>query len=94
MKLVVVLLGLAGVGACQSRQENLVQQGNVLIEQIEAFQHENSILPQTLEDIGIGRQDESGPLYYLRKSDTNYIVWFGNELGESTIWDSDTKEWR
>ena len=89
-----ILLGLAGVGACQSRQENLVQQGNALIEKIEAFQHENSMLPQTLKDIGVRRLDETGPLYYLRKSDTNYIVWFGNELGESTIWDSDVGEWR
>jgi hypothetical protein len=39
------------------------------------------------------KETENGPIYYKKESDTEYVVWFGTQLGESVTYDSETKEW-
>lgn len=69
-----------------------LKQGNEVIAKVEKFRDEKGRLPNSLGEIGIV-ETESGAVYYEKKSETKYIVWFGKELGESATYDSDAKEW-
>lgn len=69
-----------------------LRRGNEVIAMVEKFRSEKGRLPNSLSEIGIV-ETESGSIYYEKKSETKYIVWFGKELGESATYDSDTKEW-
>jgi hypothetical protein len=59
---------------------------------IEAFRKANGRLPNSLAEMGI-YEDESGPVYYRKQDDQNYIVYFGLSLGESETYDSRTRKW-
>lgn len=69
-----------------------LRQGNEVVAKVEKFRNENGRLPGNLREIGIV-ETESGPVFYEKKSETKYIIWFGKELGESATYDSDTKKW-
>jgi hypothetical protein len=75
-----------------SRTSRLKSEGDEIICKIEAFNKENGRLPDSLSEIGIEEKLE-GPIYYDKKDDSEYIVWFGAGLGESVIYHSTTKEW-
>lgn len=70
-----------------------VTKGNEAVIKIEEFKNKNGRLPNSLSEVGIV-ETESGPIYYEKKNDSKYILWFGKELGESITYDSDTKQWR
>lgn len=78
--------------ACEDYQPDLKIDGEVLIEEIETFLEEKGHLPENLNELG-REETESGPLYYLKKSETHYIVWFGTTVGESVTWDSEEAAW-
>lgn len=70
-----------------------LKQGNEVVAKVEYFRSEKGRLPDSLSEVGIA-ETESGPIYYQKKSESKYILWFGKELGESKTYDSDTKQWK
>lgn len=91
MKFKMILAVALFIFACNSNEK--LRQGNEIVAKIEKFRSEKSKLPNSLSEIGIA-ETESGPIYYEKKSETRYILWFGKELGESKIYDSETKNWK
>ena len=87
--LIIAFLGIF-VFACSYGEK--LKAGNERVAKIEKFRNEKSRLPNSLSEIGIV-EDESGPIYYRKESETKYIIWFGKELGESATYDSETKKW-
>lgn len=77
--------------ACGANEK--LKQGNEVAAKVEKFKSEKGRLPNSLTEIGIV-ETESGPIYYKKESETKYILWFGKELGESVVYDSDTKRWK
>lgn len=75
-----------------SRVNKLKNQGNEIIVRIENFRNSNDRVPRSLAEIGIEEKLE-GPIYYEKKGGSQYILWFGMELGESVTYDSNTKQW-
>jgi|SRR5215472_1124934 len=69
-----------------------VRQATKVIAAVNSFQSRYGRLPDTLTDIGL-EDSESGPAYYKKTSDSEYIVWFGTVLGESATYESSTKKW-
>ena len=62
------------------------------IARIETFRKAHGRLPNSFAEIGI-QEDESGPVYYQKQDDQNYIVYFGLRLGESEVYDSLSRTW-
>ena len=77
--------------ACGSNEK--LKQGNETVSKIEKFRGEKGRLPNSLSEIGVV-ESESGPIYYRKESETKFILWFGKELGESVVYDSETKQWK
>jgi hypothetical protein len=77
--------------ACTNGEK--IKQGNNVAAKIEKFKTEKGGLPNSLSEIGIEEKME-GPIYYRKESETKYILWFGEGLGESVTYDSDTKTWK
>ncbi len=90
--LVLALLIVACSCGAYSRQGRLIKEGNEIVGKIESFRKDKGRLPDSLSEIGI-KETEEGPIYYAKKSDTKYVLWFGAELGESVSYNSDTKKW-
>jgi hypothetical protein len=67
--------------------------GNEAVAKIEKFRNEKGGLPDSLSETGIVETEE-GPVYYRKESESKYILWFGKELGESVVYDSETKQWK
>ncbi|HKF50563.1 MAG TPA: hypothetical protein VKB38_24580 [Terracidiphilus sp.] len=66
--------------------------GNRDSQKVDAFRQRTGRLPSSLEDVGV-TVDESGPIYYDRCSDSQYILWFGTTLGQSMSFDSANRSW-
>lgn len=63
------------------------------IEKIEIYRHKTGILPKNISEIG--RDDNQEPVsFYIKKSEDEYEVWYGLELGTSKIYNSKTQKWR
>jgi hypothetical protein len=62
-----------------------------MIQRIEDFRRRQGWLPASLVEIGM-RPSEVCPCYRLTSA-SNYEVWFGTVLGESLIYDSETRAW-
>ena len=77
--------------ACDHRAKTSL--GNEVAQKVEKFKTEKGRLPNNLIEIGIV-ETETGPIYYEKKTESRYILWFGKELGESMTYDSDTKQWK
>ncbi|MCX6232780.1 MAG: hypothetical protein NTZ33_14675 [Bacteroidetes bacterium] len=76
-----------------SRDNNLINEGNILVNKVEIYKKTNGKLPLTLKEIGI-KEDDNYPLFYLIRADSvNYMIWFGTSLGESKTYYSDSKKW-
>lgn len=68
--------------------------GNELIGKIEHFKRENGRLPNDIREVAPEYWGESGPLYFDKKEDGGYIVWFGIcSVGGSYTYDSTTQKW-
>lgn len=78
--------------SCNSRRESLSKQGNIIINKVETYKKRNGIPPSHLSQLGINEKEE-GPFYYERLDSLRYIIWYGNSLGESITYHSDTKKW-
>jgi hypothetical protein len=80
--------------SCGSNEKELrlMKEGNIIIGKIEQFKKEHGRLPDSLSDLGVDEKEE-GPLHYEKRSDTEYLLWFGTELGESIVYNSKNKKW-
>lgn len=87
-----VLMALIPAACENASDKRLVNEGNLLVEKIERFRLEHGRLPSKLEDLGV-EETQEGPLFYLKRSDDWYVVWFGKGLGESVSYDSRGKRW-
>jgi predicted PurR-regulated permease PerM len=90
--IVIVFLGIAWL-FLPNRDEELIKQGNEIIQEIEQYQSQHGSLPASLNDIGFEVKME-GPIYYQVVDSSEYEVWFGRSLGESFIYNSKAKEWQ
>jgi hypothetical protein len=79
--------------SCADYRLDKIEKGNQIVEMVEHFRIAHGKLPESLADLGLEVKEE-GPIYYNKESESRYIVWFGRELGESTTYDSDTREWK
>lgn len=74
-------------------KHGLIERGNEIIERVDKYRINYNKLPDSLKDIGITETME-GPVYYDKKDSNSYIIWFGENLGDSYSYDSDIKEWK
>jgi hypothetical protein len=94
MKLkILLIITFAAVFTFACANDEKLKQGNEVAAKIEKFRSEKGRLPNSLSEIGVV-ETESGPIYYKKESETKYILWFGKELGESSVYDSETKQWK
>lgn len=91
MKLKIAIVLAFFILACGYQDKT--ELGNEIVGRVEKFKSEKDRLPISLSEIGVAEK-ESGPIYYEKKSETKYILWFGKELGESSVYDSDVKQWK
>ncbi len=67
------------------------REGEVVILKAEEFRAKNGRLPTDLAELG---NDESvARVFYRKLGADEFEVWFGLELGESEIYNSQTKRW-
>jgi len=91
MKLILtIILSCLLFTACGHGEK--LEQGKVIIAKIEKFKSEKGRLPKGLVEIGVD-ETEDGQIYYEKKSESRYILWFGTTLGESVTYDSETGKW-
>jgi len=90
--LLLLTLLIVTLCSCSNRDPRKEAAGERVIAQIEEFHKRNGRLPATTAEMGI-QEDESGPVFYQRKSEDHYIVWYGTTLGESMTYDSATRRW-
>jgi len=76
----------------ESRDQKLIRKGNEIVKEIDSFVGKNGRLPSSISEIGI-REELEGPIYYELKDSSEYILWFGTDLGESTTYYSTKKKW-
>lgn len=88
-----IFVSALSISCFVSRRAQLEAEGNNIALKIEAYRETNKRLPDSLSDIGIEESLE-GPIYYGKKDDGRYILWFGEELGESRTYDSRSKTWK
>lgn len=78
-----------------SRDERLIKEASILIEKIEEYKKVNGVLPLSLEKAGLTSPTHGvDELFYtLGKDSLVYMITYGDGLGESKAYYSDTKEW-
>ena len=67
------------------------KRANEVITAVDSFRSRTGSLPDNLEELGF-KDPESLEVYYQKKNESSYVVWFGTTLGESAIYESSTKE--
>lgn len=79
----------------KNRNENrLMSLGNEIVEKVEDYRIKYKKLPNSLNEIGIQIVDENNPpLYYEKKNDANYVIWFATSSEDIKTYYSDTKKW-
>jgi len=87
-----VILLIVSMFSCLNRERKMEESGANYVLKIEEYKEQYGVYPNSLADIDIEYKEE-GPLHYEKKNDTLFIIWFGQELGESKIYYSDTKKW-
>ncbi len=64
-----------------------------IVSKIYEFKEANARYPNSLDEIGI-KEKEEGPIYYMLTEDSaNFRVWYGLNLGDSTVYQSKSGEW-
>jgi hypothetical protein len=91
---IVAVIGILVAGLCVSEyveDARMIKEGDRVVEKIENFRAIHGRLPSNLPEVGI---PDDGPLYYEKRSDDVYVVWYGKRLGESGLYDSREKQWK
>jgi len=73
-------------------KSDLEKKADRVIIGVELYRDKLGPLPNSLYELG-DSDAEKGPIYYEKKSEHDYIIWYGKELGESAIYSSKTKKW-
>ncbi len=73
----------------ENERKEMVMQ---LVEEVENFKRLQNRLPEERELNPLVSELES--VYYQKEDSNSYIVCYGTSLGESKIFDSNTKSWR
>jgi hypothetical protein len=85
----VVLLSLVlCFSACSSKRAV----GDRVVAEVKQFRQQHGHLPNSLDEIGEA-SSESGLVYYEKKAEDRYIIWYGTSLGESMAYDSTVGRW-
>lgn len=92
LSLISIILLIISIFSCSNREREMEELGASYILKIEAYKELYGVYPNSLADINIEYKEE-GPLHYEKKNDTLFIIWFGQELGDSKIYYSNTKKW-
>lgn len=69
------------------------QQGDAIIQKIDAFRQKSGCLPASLTEIGESASAQS-PFSYQQRGENHYIIWYGKRLGESGLHDSHERGWK
>lgn len=87
---VIVLLALVAIlsYACRNDKE---QHAKMLIDRVEEFKRERGRLPENAAEMGIEELMDN-LAFYKKENDLTYIVWYGQDLGESIVYRSKTKK--
>jgi hypothetical protein len=75
------------------RDFRLIKEGNNIVVKIETFRESHGRLPDSMKELGIEEQFGADALYYIKKNDFHYIIYFGEGLGDSMTYYSDSKQW-
>jgi hypothetical protein len=95
VKLALCIVALIGImAACifisgYMEDVRLRREGKLIVEKVERFRTVHGQLPSSLSDIGVSENE----LFYTKRNEGDYIVWYGKRLGESGYYDSRTKTW-
>jgi hypothetical protein len=85
------LLLAIGIYISLSYEDRLAKQA---VHKIEEFRGKHGRLPNSLAEAGILLpEDREGPVFYEKRRDGSYVVWYGTTLGESVTYDSNDKTW-
>jgi hypothetical protein len=91
---ITILFGLWFFWLKDYEQNQLFDQGNIIIGKIEAYKKEYKRLPDSLENIGIKVVDEvNPPIYYDKRDSIHYVVMFSIGFDDSHYYYSDSKKW-
>lgn len=86
---VFVCLALSPLIAKIIRRHTLKDKGDVIISKVEVYKAKHGKLPETLGAINVAEEE----VFYRIEDRTNYIIWFGEELGESCAYRSEQRHW-
>ncbi len=89
LNLITLVISFCFLTSCIDKKQKL---GEEIIAKIENYKKANGHLPDNLTELGVIEKDD-GPIYYTKKNDTTYIVYYGAGLGESIIYNFKTKMW-
>ncbi len=70
----------------------LIKQGNEVVEKIEDFRKISGRLPDSLKEIGV-YESEQGPIFYEKRGDSEYAIFFSIGFDEMKAYYSDSKKW-
>jgi hypothetical protein len=91
--IVILILTIIGFLLFGNQEEsNLINHGNKIISTIEDFKKENGHFPDSLNEIGI-RETEEGPIFYEKRGNSNYVIFFSIGFDETKAYYSDSKKW-
>ncbi len=69
-----------------------LRDGNLIVKRVELLRKAQGRLPNSLEEMNLnGLSDQ---VFYQKTDAKHYEVWFSIALGESEVYDSNTKQWR
>lgn len=74
------------------REKELMREGTNIVQRVEQFRLDNGRLPKNLLETGL-LESEEGPLYYEKRGDEHYVIFFS--VGFDDLWGyySDSKKW-
>jgi hypothetical protein len=78
-----------GVNSCGLSDRKIADE---IIKKVEKYRQQNGRLPDNLKELGMEETIE-GPVFYEKKDNNRYIVWYGTTLGESMTYDSKDGRW-
>lgn len=89
--LVILILLLSGCIE-KKKENNLTEEANNIILKIDKYKKVNSKNPDNLEEIGVKKYDESGPIYYNLKEDNSFTLTHSCTLDTCMTYNSETKK--
>jgi len=89
----IILTFLFIISSCNIDYNTKEKYATLIIKKIEEFKINNDRLPNNLTEIGLNINEKS-LVFYKKISKNEFEVWYGIELGESKIYNSELNKWR